>query len=184
MVGAGGMGGGGPAMMGEAGAPPVGDGTMKLMSPVVMNGERLPPMFRCVMSMGMTGPSPAFNWTAGPAGTMSYALTLTDTSNGYAHWTIYDIPVKIWFLQEGVPMGSVLESPFGAKQAQNENAFVGGPGYFGPCAQLSVYEFKLYALDVATLTAADDSAKTVRAAIEMHDLTSVTLSIMSAEGDK
>ncbi len=36
--------------------------------------------------------SPPLTWTAGPTGTMSYAVVLTDTNNMAAHWVIWDLP--------------------------------------------------------------------------------------------
>jgi Raf kinase inhibitor-like YbhB/YbcL family protein len=144
-----------------------------------MNGQKLPDKHRCVMLAGDTGPSPALSWTAGPATTKSYAVTLTDKGNGYAHWTIYDIPAATTMLPEGVPEGLAPAMPMGAKQAQNENSFVGGPGYFGPCAGLGTYQFKVYALDVDKLTVSGDAATAVRAQIDMHSVANATLDIMS-----
>jgi Raf kinase inhibitor-like YbhB/YbcL family protein len=124
-------------------------------------------------------------WSGAPAGTMSFAITMTDTtagaSMGYAHWTIYDIPSSVMSLPEGVPEGAMPTMPSGAKQAPNQNSFVGGPGYFGPCGGNNTYEFKLYALSVATLpgVTATSTAAQVRMAIEMNDLASTTLGVMS-----
>ena len=70
--------------------------------------------------------------------------------------------------------------PAGAKQGAN-TAPLAGPGYFGPCGGTSnPYEFTLYAIDAATLgVAADADRATVQAAIDMHDLGSVSIVAMS-----
>jgi Raf kinase inhibitor-like YbhB/YbcL family protein len=180
--GTGGMAGGGTGGASGMG----GGGPLELTSSAVEDGGMLPMAHRCVMLGGETGPSPALSWTGGPAGTMSYAVTLTDVtpggSMGYAHWTIYDIPSTAMSLPEGVPEGAMPAMPAGAKQSPNQNAFVGGPGYFGPCGGENTYEFKLYALDVAMLTGvtASSTAAQVRAQLDMHDLETATLSVMSA----
>lgn len=146
----------------------------------------LPSEHRCVALGGDTGPSPALSWSGGPAGTMSYAVTFTDTTAGislnYAHWTIYDIPASVMELAEGVPTGAMPATPAGAKQAPNQNTFVPGPGYFGPCGGENTYEFKLFALDVATLpdVTASSTAAQVRAQLDMHALETATLGVMSA----
>lgn len=156
-------------------------GPFALTSTAVMNAGMLPMKHRCVMLSGATGPNPPLTWTAGPAGTMSYAVTFTDKGNGYAHWTIYDIPSSVMSLPEGVPTGAMPAMPAGAKQSANQNNFVGGPGYFGPCAPsgISNYEFVVHAIDVPTLTVSNTMAATVRAQIMMHSKGMAALGIMS-----
>jgi len=179
--GTGGMAGGGTGGAGGMGA----GGPLELMSSAVEDGAMLPATHRCVALGGETGPSPALSWAGGPAEAMSYAVTLTDVtpggSMGYAHWTIYDIPKATMTLPQGVPEGAMPAMPAGAKQSPNQNSFVGGPGYFGPCGGENTYEFKLYALDVATLpdVTASSTAAQVRAQLDMHDLATATLTVMS-----
>jgi phosphatidylethanolamine-binding protein (PEBP) family uncharacterized protein len=74
--------------------------------------------------------------------------------------------------------------PAGAKQsAANQNTFVPGPGYFGPCGSggTNTYELKIFALGVATLpdvTTATAPAM-IRAKIDEHDIATATLTLMS-----
>ena len=70
-------------------------------------------------------------WTEGPAGTMSYAIVLTDMTNMYVHWAIWDIPMATRSLPAALPNPYMLTAPAGAKQA----SFGGNSdhGYQGPC---------------------------------------------------
>lgn len=99
--------------------------------------------------------SPAMSWTAGPAVTLSYALTLIDLSNNdFTHWALWDIPPETLSLPAELPAGGTLTTPVALKQASG----IGGTEvYFGSGACGNVYEFRLYALDTATLTVANAS---------------------------
>jgi hypothetical protein len=59
--------------------------TINLTSPVLMEGGMFSANTTCA-DPGMG--SPQLDWTAGPSGTMSYAVTLTDLTNGYIYWVI------------------------------------------------------------------------------------------------
>ncbi len=96
--------------------------------------------------------SPELAWTAGPAGTKSYALVLTDKSNALIHAAAYDIPAASQGLPANVEKKYDPASPAGMKQAQSfRNVF----GYAGPCPGTEhTYELALYALDVDALPGA------------------------------
>ncbi len=179
--GAAGTGTAGGGAAGTGGAAGSGGGAFTITSTAVMNGGMLPAKHRCMGSVGSpTGPSPAFAWSGAPAGTMSFALLMRDrTFQNYEHWTIYDIPASVTSLPEGVPSGAMPAMPAGAKQAPNALGLL-GPGYYGPCGGNNMYEFKLYALDVATLPMAGMTGDSVEAALDMHDLATASLSVMSA----
>jgi phosphatidylethanolamine-binding protein (PEBP) family uncharacterized protein len=97
---------------------------------------------------------PELHWTAGPPGTMSYAITFIDTTLtegqppsdlGY-HWVIWNIPAATLSLPEAFKM----QQSIGA----NENR-----DYLGPCPYFSgtpgdphTYEFTVYALASAMTT--------------------------------
>jgi phosphatidylethanolamine-binding protein (PEBP) family uncharacterized protein len=155
------------------GAAGTSGGVMTLTSSAFMAEARLPRQYRCVTLGGMSGPSPALAWSGGPTA-LSYAVTLTDLSNRIAHWTLYDIPPTTTMLPEGLPLGAMLTMPAGAKQSNNQLPQLTGPGYFGPCggAAPGMYEFQVYALDVATLpgVTASSTYSQVRTAITMHAL--------------
>src|SRR5439155_18883040 len=92
--------------------------------------------------------SPPLAWTAGPSH-MSYAIVLTDKNNMLRHWVLWDIPADTMSLPMDLAKTPTLTMPAGAKQVS-----IGGGGYAGPCppvGQPHMYEFAVYALDVATL---------------------------------
>jgi len=98
--------------------------------------------------------SPPLNWTAGPTGTLSYAVSLTDlTFNGVTHWVIWDIPVATMNLAAALPDTTVLLTPVGAKQVHKAEFFGVGGGYRGPCPAGAnhVYQFQVNAIPTATL---------------------------------
>jgi Raf kinase inhibitor-like YbhB/YbcL family protein len=98
--------------------------------------------------------SPAMSWTAGPAGTMSYAVTLTDTFQGAAHWVIYNIPSTVTSLAAALPATETLTTPAGAKQLHKLEFFGAGFDYRGPCPRgaTHTYVFEVTAVPTATLT--------------------------------
>lgn len=106
--------------------------------------------------------SPEMSWTPGPEGTQSYAIVLHDLSAGFVHWALYDIPPTTTMVPAGLPGGTLDD---GAKQA-GFNAG-GMASYFGSGACGNVYEHRLYALNVATLTVQGQAtAQNVRTTIE------------------
>lgn len=127
------------------------------------------------------GRSPALSWSAGPAGTKSYAITFFDETlvekndaNGY-HWVIWDIPADTRALPASLPAGGMLTTPVAARQSSPANPFDGFPAnaYFGPCPNAvgngSVtdrYAFTLYALPVEELSGMLNGVRNVAAAIK------------------
>jgi Raf kinase inhibitor-like YbhB/YbcL family protein len=97
--------------------------------------------------------SPPLTWTAGPAGTMSYTVALTDKTNGAVHWIIWDIPSTTTSLAAALPAGSPLTTPANAKQVHRTQFFQAGTDYRGPCPMgaLHTYEFQVNAIGTATL---------------------------------
>lgn len=103
---------------------------------------------------GCTGgnQSPALSWTAGPEGTLSYAIVMHDpdapTGVGFFHWIVTDLPATTTSLAEAA---STTSMPAGAVQSYTD---FGGNGYGGPCpppGPAHRYEISVYALDTATL---------------------------------
>jgi Raf kinase inhibitor-like YbhB/YbcL family protein len=138
-------------------------------------------MFADALTCAGAGISPALAWTAGPAGTKSYALTFFDTTlvsagnaNGY-HWVLWDLPASTLALPGDLPSGATLTTPITARQLSPANPFDGLPKdtYFGPCPNAigstnntDGYAFTIYALDVQQLSGDLSSVKNVAAAIE------------------
>jgi Raf kinase inhibitor-like YbhB/YbcL family protein len=137
--------------------------------------------FASALTCAGDGRSPALAWTAGPAGTQSYAITFFDETlvatnnvNGY-HWVIWDIPSTTLALPASLPSGAMLSTPVTAKQLSPLNNFDHLPAntYFGPCPNAiggtsnnDTYAFTIYALNVPNLTGTLTSVKNVEAAIK------------------
>jgi Raf kinase inhibitor-like YbhB/YbcL family protein len=109
--------------------------------------------------------SPLFSWTAGPAGTQSYALIMRDLDfmNGFLHWVIWDIPGTVRALPENIQPVYQPSDPAGAKQAPFAGTTI---GYYGPCSPSSVntYEFTIYAMPAATLAGLSEQSDKAQAA--------------------
>jgi Raf kinase inhibitor-like YbhB/YbcL family protein len=103
-----------------------------------------------LQTIGGENQSPELDWTAGPAGTQSYAIGLHDLSNGatgYTHWVVWNIPAATLKLPANLQRKAMLDMPAGARQS----SFNDDNAYAGPGAHGNVYEFKVYALKTATL---------------------------------
>jgi phosphatidylethanolamine-binding protein (PEBP) family uncharacterized protein len=151
-AGGGGAGGGG----GSGGAMPFG-----LTSPAFMHGEQCTqqnkagcmaanyfPAANVMMTIGGDNMSPELNWTAGPAGTMSYVMCLHDLSPN-THWCLWNIPAATRQLAANVGRQKMPAAPAGSSQ----DSFNGqDEGYMGPGVNGNVYEFRLYALSTASYT--------------------------------
>lgn len=89
--------------------------------------------------------SPDLAWSAGPAGTKYYAVTMYDpdapTGSGWWHWVVFNIPASVKSLQAGG------KAPEGAIESRTD---FGKPGYGGPCPpegdKPHRYIVKVYAL--------------------------------------
>jgi Raf kinase inhibitor-like YbhB/YbcL family protein len=146
ILGSGGAGGTG----GNGGGGTGGSAPFTITSTAFAEGETVPPEHQCTAIAGGTNVSPPLSWTAGPAGTQSYALVMKDTGLPFNHWVIWDIPASVLSLPGGVENAFQPSQVSGAKQAPlNANL----TGYFGPCSPTTVntYEFRVYALPVSTL---------------------------------
>jgi Raf kinase inhibitor-like YbhB/YbcL family protein len=175
---AGGNGGAGGSLgPGGTGGGAGGGGAFKLTSTEHVEGA----VFADALTCAGVGRSPALAWTAGPAGTKSYAITFLDetlvakgNANGY-HWVIWDIPAATLGLPQNLPAGASLTSPVTAKQFSPANGFDNLPAnaYFGPCpnaigntSNTDTYAFTIYALGVEQLTGGLNGVKNIEAAIK------------------
>ncbi|HEY7391280.1 MAG TPA: YbhB/YbcL family Raf kinase inhibitor-like protein [Bryobacteraceae bacterium] len=101
--------------------------------------------------------SPSLEWSGEPGETRSFALTLEDPDapgGTWTHWLLWDIPVKVHNLAQGLKPGTLGVS--GRNDFQKL-------GYGGPCPPKGHgahrYFFKLYALNVPTLSLREGSTK-------------------------
>ena len=95
--------------------------------------------------------SPALAWRNAPAGTMSFAVVLTDKTNGLVHSVIYDIPSTATGLPANVEK---TYAPANVPGAHQTAAYNGNRGYAGPCPPAGTphtYEFAVHALNAAAL---------------------------------
>lgn len=128
---------------------------LTVMSSDLRDGE---PLAKAQWGAGAGGSdtSPQLSWSAGPEGTLSYAVTCFDpdapTASGFWHWAVYNIPADVTSLAQnaGAPGGALL--PAGALVLPNERrltSFIGaGPP---PTTGVHRYIFAVTALDVAQL---------------------------------
>jgi Raf kinase inhibitor-like YbhB/YbcL family protein len=110
--------------------------------------------------------SPAISWTAGPAGTVSYAIICDDpdapTPQPWVHWVVYGIPAEF--------MGTGKAAlPSGAIQGANS---WGRIGYGGPKPPSDThrYYFRVYALDTKPGLAPGATKEKLLAAMQGHIL--------------
>ena len=92
--------------------------------------------------------SPPLRWSNPPPGTRSFVLIADDPdapAGTWVHWVIFNIPIDVRGLAEGLPAQEAL--PNDAQQGLNDSREI---GYGGPCpppGKPHRYYFKLYALD-------------------------------------
>lgn len=163
----GGRGGGGGRNGGAGGAGGSAiPATITLTSPVLTEGGTFPANTTCA-DPGMG--SPQLDWTAGPSGTMSYAVTMTDLTDGIVFWAIWDIPAPggtpaTITLPAHLDTLARLTTPMDAMQINSVN----GRGYYGPCPdETHTYRFQVYAIPSASLagmtTSTDAASASIRA---------------------
>ncbi len=141
----GGTGGAGGTGGGDGGTAP-----FTVSSTAFAEGAAIPAEQQCAGLAGGQNVSPPLSWTAGPAGTQSYAIVMKDVDINFNHWVIWDIPASALAVPSGVENTFSPANVSGAKQAALNANLV---GYFGPCSPTTVntYEFRVYALPVANI---------------------------------
>ncbi len=117
-----------------------------LTSSAFKEGDFIPRKYTCEGS----DVSPPLQWGIPPAGTHSYVIIADDPDapvGTWVHWVIYNLPLALRGLPEGIPTNERLTE--GAYQGLNDFKRV---GYGGPCpppGKPHRYYFKLYALERA-----------------------------------
>lgn len=125
-----------------------------LSSPDLNAGQRMADAF-VFKGFGCEGgnQSPALRWSAPPANTRSFAITVYDpdapTGSGWWHWQVVNLPASVRELPRNASADGL---PAGAVQTRTD---FGKPGYGGACPPPGHgkhrYQFTVWALDVASL---------------------------------
>jgi Raf kinase inhibitor-like YbhB/YbcL family protein len=144
---------------------------MKVSSAAFKEGEVIPKDFGCLGR----NVSPALTILDVPANTKSVALLLNDPDargGSFAHWLVYDLPVKEMVLAEAQPKTNNL--PKGGTQGRNDFKNI---GYDGPCPPEGYhrYEFTAYALDSLLGLPAGATRAELEKAMKGHVLKRATL---------
>lgn len=140
---------------------------LTVLSAAFIMGAAIPPRFTC------KGPddSPALSWSAGPGGTVSYALIVEDPDapgGDWVHWLLFNLPGDVTELAAAQPKNFKLTN--GAIQGMND---FGRPGYGGPCpppGKPHRYYFRVYALDTQLALKSSATRKDILRAMEGHIL--------------
>lgn len=137
--------------------PDVG-GSIDLTSAAFGEGSGIPSRYTC----DGAGLSPPLRWSGVPASAKSLALEMDDPDarGTWVHWVVYDIPVGVSELSEGVSPATSDPGgdPMGATNGTNDFKRT---GYGGPCppdGPAHRYFFELFALD-AVLDLAPSATK-------------------------
>ncbi len=111
------------------------EGSLVLTSPVIKSDATLGEE-QVLNGFGCSGKnkSPALQWTAGPKGTRSYAVTVYDpdapTGSGWWHWVVYNIPARTTELVTDAGDSRGQQLPAGAVQGRTD---FGTHEYGGAC---------------------------------------------------
>ena len=131
----------------------------KLSSPTIKSGATLT-REQVFNGFGCTGKnqSPALNWTPGPKGTKSYAITVYDpdapTGSGWWHWLVYNIPANVTELAYGAGDANGRLLPPKVRQGRSD---YGTHAFGGACPPkgdkphhyiFTVYSLKIGKIDV------------------------------------
>lgn len=140
--------------------------TITLSSDSLTNGT-VPSEFTC----DGADRSPPLKWTAPPAETKSFVLTVTDPDapgGTFTHWILYDLPANTSALPAGVPAQDQLAE--GSHQGRNDFAKT---GYGGPCpphGSTHRYFFDLFALNATLVLPASATRAEIEDAMNTHVL--------------
>jgi hypothetical protein len=141
--------------------------TFRLKSSAFSNGGAIPQRF----TRDGADVSPALSWNDPPTDTKAFALIMDDPdapAGTWVHWVLYDLPVSVSELSEGVPKTKDLQN--GARQGSNDFRRI---GYGGPCpphGAVHRYSFRLYALDQPTALPAGAGKRGLERAMKGHTL--------------
>ena len=118
--------------------------------------------------------SPALSWSAGPAGTKSYALIFEDATfgmdrKGNLHWMVFNLPAGTTSLAEGasMPAGAVAACCVPRDSKDGKARYVGP---HAPSEAAFKYAYQLFALDTVLALDAKASRESLWDAMQGHVL--------------
>ena len=167
---------------------------MTLTSPAFQDYAPLPLKYapNAASMVTFDAPSPPLAWSNPPAGTVSYALTMTDmegSSGGYPQdvllWMVVNMPnnANSRLLAEGIQRGRTSMLPEGVFQ----RSFLTN-GYIGPQPGANVsshhYLFELFALNTMLDVPRDVTLEQLRTAMNGHQTGRVALIATCCVGSK
>jgi len=111
--------------------------------------------------VGGANMAPGVSWSAGPAGTQSYALFMEGEGGARVdptvHWIVYNIPATATRLPTGISKDAHIKDPPGALNGREDSSVFHGtvdgePGYRGPNftadgGRPHPYSFEVFALE-------------------------------------
>jgi len=125
---------------------------VRISSPAFQDGKPIPTRYAHQGVAGGKNISLPVEWTAAPADTRSFALSIVDphpVANNWVHWLVINIPATVGSIAEGASGRNV---PPGSKELYNT---YGTLGYGGPeppkGSGAHPYEVVLYALSAEKL---------------------------------
>lgn len=139
-------------------------GDFKLTSPTI-KPDGFFTMDQVYNGFGCSGKnqSPALEWTPGPKGTKSYAITVYDpdapTGSGWWHWVVYNIPADVTGLEAGAGDISGKLLPKGAVHGRTD---FGTHAFGGACPPKGDkphrYVFTIHALKTDMINVPKDAS--------------------------
>ena len=119
------------------------------------------------------GIAPDLRWENTTSNTKSFVLIMDDpdaVGGIWDHWVVYNIPANVDHIKEG----GIL--PDGAKVGKSTN---GKNSYVAPCPPKGTgvhnYTFKLYALDIESISPSNDTKRDIEEAMHPYILDETTL---------
>jgi Raf kinase inhibitor-like YbhB/YbcL family protein len=154
--------------------PTASGGVLTVTSPAFANNAPIPPVFSDYEQKA----SFPLRWTAGPAGTKTYAIIVEDPDSKQpplpvVHWVVWNIPADVTSLREGLAKGVQLEDPKGLRQGPGTSGLVGYRGPRPPAgAPPHHYHAQIFAVDTALSLPGSADRDQVLAALGGHVLAS------------
>lgn len=151
--------------------PAKGGAKLTVTTPAWKDGGDIP--FENTQYRGNT--FPGLTWTAGPAGTRSYAVIMQDTDGAMRgapilHWTLYNLPVNVHALPAGM---AATANPTGSSYGPNYQG--SNKPYLGPRTPPGpkhTYHLQVFALDTTIPADPAITYDTLAAAMKDHVLAS------------